>query len=841
MRLLFTVLFASVISLFALSQVSMSYYLPDEVDYDTDIPTPEDVLGYVPGQWHVSHDQLLYYMREVADASDRIMIEPYAKSYEGRPLIQLIITSPENHNKMASILDARQAVKSGQPPQSPLVVQLGYSVHGNEASGSNAALLTAYYLAAAWDEGIDKMLQETIIVLDPCYNPDGLNRFASWVNTHKSQVINPDPNDREYNEAWPGGRTNHYWFDLNRDWLLVQHPESQGRIRQFHRWMPHILTDHHEMGTSSTFFFQPGIPSRKFPNTDDKNQALTAEIATYHANALDSIGSLYYSKESFDDFYIGKGSTYPDVNGSIGILFEQASARGHAQENPYGVLTFPFAIRNHFVSSLSTLAASQAMKDRLKKYQSEQYRDAANWDEPGAYVFGDVNDPMKTFELVKLLKNHDITVNQLSDRTAIEGKEFLPGSAFVVSMQQPQARLIKSVFETRKTFTDSLFYDVSTWTLQLAFDLPYASVSSRKAGDLMGQEAGYKAPPGEWTGTSDYAYAFETNGYYAHRAIQRLLDEDVIIRVTHKFHQSQNKSLGRGAVIIPLGVQRDKTKDIEKILKQVTKKDGIDIYPLNTGLAVSGADLGSPSMSKIENPEIAVLVGSGVSSYEAGEVWHVLDQRVKVKVTLLETEDIRTTELSKYNRLVMPNGYYSRLDEGVSDKIKNWVQAGGVLVTWKNGARWLANHGIAEAKFKKSEQDTTGYKKYGDYRKTSGAKYTGGSIFEAKADLTHPLAYGLTRPSIPLFRNHNLILKKSSNPYAHPLVYADNALLSGYVHPTNLDRINGSPAAQITSLGAGRVIILADNPNFRAFWYGTNKLFFNALYFGHTISSGTAR
>ena len=210
---------------------------------------------------------------------------------------------------------------------------LGYSIHGNEASGSNAVLLTAYYLAAANGEEIDNILNNSIIILDPSFNPDGLQRFSSWVNMHRSWVINPDPNDREYSEAWPGGRTNHYWFDLNRDWLPVQHPESRARLKRFHEWKPNILTDHHEMGTNSTFFFQPGIPTRNFPRTPAKNLELTRKMAAFHAKYLDKIGSLYYSEESYDDYYIGKGATYADLNGGVAILFEQASSRGHLQEN----------------------------------------------------------------------------------------------------------------------------------------------------------------------------------------------------------------------------------------------------------------------------------------------------------------------------------------------------------------------------------------------------------------------------------------------------------------------------------------------------------------------------
>jgi len=821
----------------------MQYYLPTDVSYNPDIPTSEEVLGYTPGEWHVSHDQLIYFMRTLAASSDRIVIENYAKSYEGRQLMQLIITSPANHARLDEIKESRKAVKTGQVGKTPLVVQLGYSVHGNEASGANASLLTAYYLAAAQGEKMNKMLDQTVIVLDPSYNPDGLNRFASWVNTHKSKNVSADPNNREYDEAWPGGRTNHYWFDLNRDWLPVQHPESQGRIRQFHTWMPNILTDHHEMGTSSTFFFQPGIPSRKFPNTDERNPYLTNEIAKYHAKALDSIGSLYYSKESFDDYYIGKGSTYPDVNGSIGILFEQASSRGHAQESPYGVLKFSFAIRNHFVSSLSTLAASQGMIDELKSYQQQQYREASKWNSPKAYVFGDARDQMKSLELVRILQTHDIKVSELAKQVNSKGNSFSPGSSYIVNMNQPQARLIKSIFETRTSFVDSLFYDVSAWTLPLAMNLPAGEIGGKSLdASFLGEEASDLSATGQLIGgNSNYAYAFETYGYFAHRAIQRLLDAGVILRVTNDFHSSAGKSFPRGTILIPVGVQRAKTNAINKIIEKINSEDGIDVYALNTGFAASGIDLGSPSMSNLKKLNIAILVDGGVSSYEAGEAWHVLDQRLNVSTTLLPVDQVNSVDLSRYNRIVMTNGSYGDIEKKGIDNLKKWIQGGGVIVAWKSAGSWLATNELSKVEYVKSKSDTLGYKTYADYSKNRGARVTGGTIFEAKLDLTHPLAYGITREKMPLFRNHNRIMKKAKNQYANPIVYTSAPLLSGYVHKKNLTKISDSPAVQITTTGSGRVIVFSDNPNFRAFWYGTNKLFFNALYFGHTINSGTAR
>lgn len=368
----------------AQSSLDLSYYLPADIGYDENITKPQEILGYTPGEWHVTHDLLVSYMKKLAEESPRITIENRGTTYEGRPLILLTITSPQNHNNLEKIRETHLELteKNGKDlntAQMPIVVNQGFSIHGNEASGSNAALLAVYYLAAAQGPEIEETLNNTIILFDPSFNPDGLQRFASWVNTNKNKNLTSNPQDREYSETWPGGRTNHYWFDMNRDWLPVQLPESRGRFATYHKWHPNILTDHHEMGSNSTFFFQPGIPSRTRPLNPKENQELTKEIGTYHAAAFDKLGSFYYTEEDFDDFYCGKGSTFPDINGSIGILFEQGSSRGHVQETDHGMLTFPFTIRNQFTAALSTLKAAKNMREKLLNYQRDFYKNAAKW------------------------------------------------------------------------------------------------------------------------------------------------------------------------------------------------------------------------------------------------------------------------------------------------------------------------------------------------------------------------------------------------------------------------------------------------------------------------------
>jgi hypothetical protein len=299
----------------------------------------------------------------------------------------------------------------------------------------------AYTLASAQGPDIEQMLNKTIILLDPMINPDGLGRFSQWVNTHRAEIPVADPASREHTEVWPGGRTNHYWFDLNRDWMPLQHPESRARILKYYEWMPNVLNDHHEMGTNSTFFFQPGVPGRTNPNTPAMVDELTRSIARFHAQALDQIGSLYFTKESFDDFYIGKGSSYPDITGSIGILYEQASSRGQIQESVNGALTFTATLRNHFTTSFSVLKAAQAMRKDLLSYQRTFFTSALKEAEQSAvkgYVFGTASDPSRAYHLIEILRRHQIEVYELAKQVRVADRLFEPGKAYVVPTNQKQ-------------------------------------------------------------------------------------------------------------------------------------------------------------------------------------------------------------------------------------------------------------------------------------------------------------------------------------------------------------------------------------------------------------------
>lgn len=827
------------------AQVPLSYYLPDSNTYNPDIPTPQSVLGFQVGQWHVSHDQIVMYMRELAAASDRIKIQEIGRTYEDRPQLLLTITSPKNHQNIETIKADHKKLTFADQSASldtesmPAVSLMGYSVHGNEPSGANAALLVAYYFAAA--EEIGNMLDKVVILLDPAFNPDGIQRFSTWANMHKSINLNTDSNDREFNEVWPNGRTNHYWFDLNRDWMPVQHPESRSRIKVFHEWKPNVLTDHHEMGTNSTYFFQPGIPSRTHPITPQRNQDLTELIARHHAKALDNIGSFYYTQESFDDFYYGKGSTFPDVNGGVGILFEQASSRGHAQESVNGVVAFPFTIRNQFTTSLSTFRAVHEMRVDLLNYQRDFFKsakDEAAKDQNKAWIISD-KDASKLYHFVDILKMHEIKVYE----AAKDYNKFKKEHSIIIPADQQQYRFIKGMLELRTEFTDSLFYDVSAWSFLLSFNFDYEVLNSKNfSGTLLGNEiTEAKRPVGKVEGgKSSYAYVFEWTDYYAPRLLNALAQKGVKTSVATKGFVGENgQTFEPGTILIPVSYQEYHADELYDMITGFVKESGVTVYASNTGYT-QGINLGSPSMANLDAPSIAMLVGSGVRNADVGEIWHLLDQRYAINITKLEADRLGRTYLDKYNVIILGDGFYS-FSDSEKEKLRSWLQNGGTLIAYKNGARALANAGITKVKYKNAKgEEKKENKRYADLSNNRGAQVIGGAIFNTRGDLTNPLLYGYQKDHLPVFRNSTLFMELSKNPYANPLQYTASPLLSGYISKENHQVLENTAAITVSAVGRGKVISFTDNTNFRAFWFGTNRLLMNSIFFGQIISGAAA-
>lgn len=820
--------------------LDLDYYLPKGITYDESIPTPKEIIGHEVGEWHVTHDKLMFYMQTLAHVSDRMTIENRGSTFEGRPILLLTVTSPKNHQNIEKIRQEHVALtESGgidiSVENMPIVVYQGFSIHGNEPSGANAGLAYAYYLAAAQGNEIEVLLDDMVILMDPSFNPDGLQRFAYWANTNKAQNLVADNNDREYHEVWPGGRTNHYWFDMNRDWLPVQLPESRARIESFHKWMPNILTDHHEMGTNSTFFFQPGEPTRVHPLTPKMNQELTAEIGTYHAKALDKIGSLYYSEENYDDYYYGKGSTFPDVNGSIGILFEQGSSRGHVQESENGLLTFPFTIRNQFTTALSTIEAAKQMRTKILSFQKKFYNDVsieAARSKTKAIVFGDSKDAAKAWHLAEILNRHKIKFHELANDATINGKAYAKGNSYVVPLNQKNHRLLKAMFEKRTTFTDSLFYDISAWTFPLAFNVDYSELSTLTHA---GAEIKDFIPlRGRVSSNSNYAYLFEWNEYYTPKALHSIVEKGLRAKVAKSPFTLEGKNYDYGTIMIPVQNQDLSAAELHSFLQGIAQESNLHITAVGTGLT-QGIDLGSNDFDPIKKQKIAILVGRGIRSYDAGEIWHLFDTRYDIKLTKLDSEYFGRVDLSEYTDIIIPSTTGSTFaTKKNAEKLKAWVKNGGTLIGYRNTVEWFGKNELMKLKFKKDTlvAKNIPFDKKGDFL---GAQVTGGAIFQANLDRSHPIGYGYKNSTLALFRNSNIYIEPDKNSYDNPIQYTSNPLLSGYISEENHEMIKNTVPFQVQKMGKGRVMAFTDNTNFRAFWYGTNKLLMNAIFFGQMM------
>ncbi len=855
MKLKVTITYFLLVILLASNSVlgqDLSYYLPKDVTYSSTVPKPEDVLGFHVGEFHASHDNLVTYFRQLAQSSPRVKYEVYGKTHENRPLTIAIISSEANIKRIEEI--RQQHIQLSDPSASsklkvadlPVVVWLSHSIHGNEASGANSSLLTAYYLAAAQGKDIDDLLDKTIILIDPATNPDGLQRFSNWVNSNKSQLSNPDPASREHNEAWPGGRSNHYWFDLNRDWLPIEQPESEARIKQLQDWKPNILIDEHEQGTNATFHFSPGEPNRVNPLISPKNQELTQKLADNYAKAFDEIGSFYTSGERYDDYYPGRGPTFLDLNGGVSLLFEQASVRGFVQESDNGLLTFPFAIRNQFTGSISTVKTAFKLRNEFLNYQKDYYTSAiddARKETQKAYVFGADYDLNTTFKFAQFLNKHGIRSYLLKSNLNAGKQSFKASSAYVVPVDQSQYRLIKSIFGIHLNPKDSIFYDISAWNIPQAYNLPFEAVGSSAgiSGDAFSPN---QAPAGKIIGTGvTNSYVFKWEDYLAPRALSRLLQENIIVKVASKpFETLDGQKFDRGTILIPLGSINTDVAKVEKIISEININDGIDVYRLSTG-DNKATDLGSSYFSVIEKPRVAVLTEDGVNSISAGQIWHLLDTKYKIPFTLLSVRGLNRADLSKYNIIVLPNGNYQDLEERVVAKLQDWLSSGNTLIAFESAANWLNKNQLIKVEFEKDDVKAKGFS-YENSLIFGASREVPGTVFETRLDLTHPINYGYKSDLLPVFKDNDIIQVKAENLSAnYPALYTKSPLLDGYAPANFVKSLGGTPSLGIFSSRRGRIIAFYNTSNFRGYWLGTNRQFANSLFFGDKIrlSSGSGR
>lgn len=824
------------------------------------IPTPHETMKIEVGERHWYNHEIRQYLDALAEASPRMVaLGEHARSHGGRPLVSYIISSPNNLARLDDIRAARQDIINPSAKinlkDQPAILHLSYSIHGNEPSGGNTTPLVAYYLNASEDAELVEQLEKVVILLNPVMNPDGFDRFAMWSNSHRGQVPSADPNDREHDEAFPGGRTNYYWFDLNRDWLPHQHPESQGRLKLFHEWKPNVQIDFHEQGSNSSYFFMPGKPERTNPLTPGINQELTRAIAEFHKPVFDKEGILYFSEEGYDDFFMGKGSTYPDLYGCVGILFEQPSSRGAQQATVNGLLTFPFSIANQFRTSLSSLKATAKLKDELLDYQRGFYRDVAKEKLSGYYLATAEGDLTRLREFVRILNGHEIEVEVLTESIDVDGVSYPANTSIAIPLDQTQTTYLRTLWDTQIEFEENIFYDVSTWTLPFAFNLqhtrnPVKTVKSKAygKGSLRRNQA--------WS-ESNVGYLMDWRDSASPALLYALLETGANVRVasrpfTASLVGGEATEFGYGTVFVSNDLNERIPLDAIQLLKAAAS-DGHPVHGVASSSTSNGIDLGSREFRVLKLPQVLLATGPGIFANDVGEIWHMLDTRVQMPVTMVDTDRLGSVNFGDYTHILLTRGLTNLNDTGVA-KVDQFIKDGGVLwVQGDDAIKWAIDKKLGVAKWRKTEAEKAKEKQDGkegngedepseverkpfaDAGDEAAYRLVRGAIFSTSLDITHPIGYGYTSESLPVFRRTNKFLEPSRNVYSTPILYREKPLISGYVSPQNLELIGSSAGMIIDQQGSGAVVLAMDNPCFRAFWWGTQRLLTNVIFFGDLL------
>lgn len=816
----------------------LDFYTLDDVAYASNIAKPQQVLGHTVGDHPIRYDLMMRYLDVLAQQSDRISIETLGYSHEKRPLKMLVITHPDNHLRLEDIRTAHLSRTSGKPvdPSLPVVTWINFGVHGAEASGLDAFIPTAYHFAAATGAEIENQLKNSVILLVGGFNPDGHDRRANWHSSYLSTVPNADANHEIHNQMWPGGRTNHYWFDLNRQWLLQTQPESIAWLHAWQYWKPHVTGDMHEMGSASSYYFHPGVPSRKFPLIPAKGRDLLVEISSYYRQWMDAEAKLYFNEEGFDNFYVGKGSTYPQVNGGLGILFEAGGQMGIVKDTPQGTKHHGTNVRNHMRNALATVEGAVAMRAKLLDYGAQFFADSladAKKDPVQAYIFAAPEDPMRQAKFVQLLARHGITVDDLMADITVDGQRFSKW-AKVVRVDQSQYRFIKSIFNRFTDFPDKVFYDVSGWTLPELYGLQWTELSARDLKKAQIQPL-MDISPRLSVDDAPYAYAFSWSNYYAPRAVNALLKAGVRVRMTMKPATMQSTrgpvSLDRGAVIVAQDYQDISWDSISQMIRVQAQDGGFKVHSVTSGHTLNvGRELGGRNdVIDLTAPKPLLVVGDGISPYDAGEVWHQLDHRMNIAVTLVRSSRLSRVDLGAYTHLILTTGQPVFRGKEM-DILKAWVRSGGTVLATRNQAEWaqaaLLGRTAVKVDLPKPDASLT----YDQKAQADARHVIGGAVFRGLMDITHPMAFGFAREAVAVHKNAGIVLAPSDDPYAVIGSYAAKPLISGYASAEQQKRIAGQPLMVAERLGAGSVVLYADNPNFRATYLGVEKLFLNGLF-----------
>ena len=821
--------------------------LDQETRYDAAIPKPEDVTGYQVGQIIYTPALHREYVRAVDAASDRVSVTTIGRSHFGRPIQRITVTSPDNQARLEDIrqiqIGLSEAGSGPAPADHPAILQMTFGVHGSEPSSYDAALLLLYHLAAGQGDAIETLLDETVIHMVVMVNPDGADRFANWTNVHRARAPVGDPQHREHFFEWPWGRTNHYWFDLNRQWLPVTQPEARAVVRATHDWLPGIAMDFHEMGSNSTYFFSPGPTDGLHPLLSQDALALNLEMNSALSDQLDGEGAIYVTEEVFDDFYLGYGSSYPGLVGAVPYLFEQSSVRGILRETEFGTLRYDDKIGQQARVALALVRAGHERREdlqaHLRNFFNESRRLAAADSVSGYLVTSP--DRARLADFIDMLAVHGVEVRDLDQTMRMDGRAYEPGAAIYIPVEQDNYRVVQGIFDAQVIEDKSECYDVSGWTQPLAWDLDYSVVRSglfgpnASGGDLASFERAAPEPD-----RSPYVYVMEWDSYYAPRALYRVLDAGLRARVipdeTTIATTRGDVEIGRGAIVITQAGQSLSEDEIHALMARAAREDSVTVHAATTSITSRGSDLGGFSLSNVEKPEVLLVTGRGISMNDAGELWHALDHEQAMPVSMIDVSELSRASLDRYTHIILPNGGYRALDDEFGESLNRWVRSGGVLIGIRGGARWAISNEMANASWLDSsgeDGDLPEAQPYENIEAWDAEIGISGAVFEADIDVTHPLGFGFRDGTLSVHKIGNQGFAVGENPFALPVRYDDDdPIQSGYASVENRERLEGQGAVHAERRGRGSIILFADNPVFRAYYRGSSRIVTNALFFG---------
>ena len=819
----------SIVSLFTISLFSQT------------LQSPEQFLGYKIGSRYTPHYKIVNYFKAVALAiPDMVKIEKYGETNEGRELLLAYVTSPSNGKQLEQIrqnnlalagLNKSNPVPDGTPP----IVWLSYNVHGNETSSSEAAMLTIFALVDPLNTQTKEWLKNTIVIMDPCINPDGRDRYVNWFNSVRGVNADPYPKSREHSEPWPGGRSNHYNFDLNRDWAWQTQIETQQRLVKYRQWMPQIHVDFHEQGINQPYYFAPAAEPFHEVITPWQRSFQTS-IGRNHAKYFDRNGWLYFTKERFDLFYPSYGDTYPTYNGAIGMTFEQGGGpRGGISvlnENN-DTLTLTDRATHHYTTGLSTIEVASVNASKLvsefKKFFDDSRQGKGNINK--AYIITtDNRDKLNAVE--DLLSKNGIEYGLMSSsifkgmnyRTGKEETGKLKKYHLAISTSQPQSVLARVLLEPSSNLSDSNTYDITAWSLPFAHDVDaYAvkdAVSIKKVDSIIAKSP---VPP------SSYGYLITYQSFQGAKILAQLLKQGVKVRFAEKPFTYKDKSYDRGTLII---LKNANVANLQAILSKQAETSFATIDAIETGFMDKGPDVGSGDVRLIKAPKVALVTGEQTSSLGAGEIWHMFDQSLQYPITLINATELSSIQLSDFNVVILPNGNYKGLnDRATADKLKDFVRGGGKLIAMQKAMEQMAA-GDWEVKIKENKtEDKSEYgslKKYDSRERDQLPESIPGAIYKVQLDNTHPLAFGYPDTYYTLKQDATVFefLKQGWNV---GVLKKDN-YVTGFAGMQVKSKLKDAMVMGVQELGSGEVVYFADDPIFRSFWENGKLMLCNAVF-----------